>query len=499
MAPMSGEQRAKWAWVVLVVAPLSGVSCTKKSDAPLEPELAPSSSAASAITAPSVESSPVRMPLLPYRSVHELAANSRVFPLTNGVVICVDCEIREQPNNDRKLFTFDGVELKELPGLLSDKKISAAFGASINQELKPLKGGDYRFTGTLPQPLLVEAYGQDYEDDNARDGTATISHYFVKRGTTWARADTDTSKFPSTHPPGWDTFEQPRGLPRAFDDAMLHAPALHGWTLSGGDGPLLLARDEKLDRWNGHTWETHDAPWQKVRLARRLTDGRSIVLAAGQGLFAISAEGEIERVDVRSERHEYAVLLIEGKPWLATDRALYVPQQAETKLAPLPAREPNAERPKPPSLAEVTAGTAAAPSAAPSVDPPAPAVGVAAAESIPPMTAFGESCRTPFVVLFTPPESNWRYYDAAQNLSGAVSLQDSLWFAEFTRKSTTYFGAQASDEATARALMLAYVEKVPKGKPILGCLDLKAYVPDPYRPKWDAKRILINLRAGQLL
>jgi len=115
------------------------------------------------------------------------------------------------------------------------------------------------------------------------------------------------------------------------------------------------------------------------------------------------------------------------------------------------------------------------------------------------MTNFSEHCKTPFVVLFTPPEPHWNYLQAVDNLVAAAPLQDSLWFVEFTRNQVTYFGAQAADEAAARALIAAYVGKVPKAKPVLGCLDVKAYLPDPYTPKWDAERYLINLGSGEIL
>lgn len=477
---------------------LFACGCAKKSEPP-KPEPAPSSSAASAISVASAEPALERKaPILEYRLVQELPAGARIFPLTNGVVMCFDCGIGDKPKNERKLLTFDGKEVKELAGLLSDKKISAALGTSITQELKELKGGDYRFTGTLPGPLYVEAYGQDYEDDNARDGTATISHFFVKRGATWEQEQPDESLYPSTHPPSWNAYAEPRGLPRVHDDAMLHAEHVTGWTLSGGNAPLLLAYDGKLDSWDGKAWSSTAAPWVNVRVARRLTDGRSFVLSRTLGLFAISAGGDVERVDISSQRRDFELLLIQDQPWLATDRGLYVPVEAQIKVAPLPVREPKVPRPKPPAVSASAAPEAA--SAAPSASaPPDGSTSAPPPPGIPAAVGFSASCKTPFVALFTPPQPHWSYAEAARNLAGAAAWQDSLWFAEYTRKGVTYFGAQAADEATARALMAAYVAAVPLAKPILSCLDLKAYLPDAYQPKWDAERVLINLRAGQLL
>ena len=163
-----------------------------------------------------------------------------------------------------------------------------------------------------------------------------------------------------------------------------------------------------------------------------------------------------------------------------------------------------------PAPSDAPASATPTPSAAPadsvagvsSAAPPLPAASASAAtasEDLPAMTAFTTSCKAPFVVLFTPPNPGWSYVEAAQNLKGTKELQDKLWFFELRQRKVTYFGAQAEDEATARALMAAYQAKVPKSKPILSCLDVKSYIPDRYQGKHDAEAVLINLSAGFVL
>ena len=501
---MLGESWGRGVWFLISLVALSG--CSKKVDATAHPEPVASSSAAPATALSAPPPAPPKS-LLEYSLVQKFDGSPRFFQLNNGLLVCSDCDIGAKPNNDRHVFVYDGTDVKELPGLLSDKKISASLGASVTQLLKPLDGGVYRFTGELPKPLFVEVYGMKDDDNIERNGAPYISRYLESQGKSWVEGGIDISKYPTTSVPSWDTYEAPRALPRAYDEALLHAPETRGWAVVGGKGPLLIVRDDNLERWDGKAWTTEPAIWSKVRLARRFADGRSLVFADG-GLFAISAEGAMTRVAVGDTTDAFNVYLINGKPWVTTRNALYVPADKALALADLPKREPAPARPSPPvAVADATPGTApsvaTAPSAMPAPSataaPAASAAAVLAPSGITAMTGFSASCKTPFVVLFTPPSPNWSYSEAAGNLVGAAELQDKLWFAQFTNIKATYFGAQAADEAAARALIAAYVERVPKAKPILGCLDVKAYLPNPYEPKWDAERVLINLRAGSVL
>jgi hypothetical protein len=499
---MSGA-RIGWVGLGLVAC----LACSKKQAHEATPEPpAPSAvaSAAPATALPSAEPAPAK-PIFELKVGGELPGRAEFFPLTNGVVACVDCRIGDSPKTERGVFTFDGKEL-----------------------MKPLGGGVYRFTGELPRPLLVEAYGYMENVENPRLGTPQESRYFERRGASWVLAESvDTSNYPNT---SWmrGNYVAIRELPRSYDEAMQRAPSL-GTLIAGGKGPLLIARKRTLDRYSGTEWITEKAPWNEVAVARRLQDGRSLVLS-GNDLFAVDVEGAILQVSTPDAKGIGTMFEISGQPWFTTVDQILVPAEGEVKLAPFPAREPRVKRPQPPpvasgpaasapaastsasppgsaapspSAAPTSSDLAALPPSAPSVTPSAAPVGSAnpepATEHIPAMTGFSAKCTTPFVVLFTPPEPNWSYLELVRNLDGAGELQDKLWFAEFSRNGVNYFGAQAADEASARALMAGYQAKVPKSKPILGCLDMKAYLPDPYQPKWDAIRILMNLRAGFLL
>ena len=76
------------------------------------------------------------------------------------------------------------------------------------------------------------------------------------------------------------------------------------------------------------------------------------------------------------------------------------------------------------NVAAPASSLAPMPSATPATSPGASGIGA--------MTNFTPACKTPFVVLFTPPRS-WSYYEAAQNLTHAAPLQDKLAFFEVER------------------------------------------------------------------
>jgi hypothetical protein len=117
-------------------------------------------------------------------------------------------------------------------------------------------------------------------------------------------------------------------------------------------------------------------------------------------------------------------------------------------------------------------------------------------ESIPAMVKFTDKCEQPFVVLFTPPNRGWDYRTAASNLKGQGELQSHLTFFEFVKSGVVYFGAQADSEQNAQTLMTAYKERVPKAKPMLGCLNATGYLPNAQTNKWDARVVGINLTVG---
>jgi hypothetical protein len=78
-------------------------------------------------------------------------------------------------------------------------------------------------------------------------------------------------------------------------------------------------------------------------------------------------------------------------------------------------------------------------------------------------------------------------------------MQDALEFAELARGGDVYFGFQARDEQTARAVMEVFAKSGASDEMHLGCWDMVSYVPDAYKPKWDAERALLNLRAREAI
>ena len=533
-------QQERWAkagiWLVCAGAALAG--CSKKPSAKATPEPLSSASdaAAMSVTEKDKDKEPEKpKPALSYRLGYHFLGKVTLFPLLKGVLACIDCDIGDKPNNDRHVFFFDGKETKELPNLLSDKRISANIGQSVTELLKPFDGGKYTFSGTGPNQLGLQVYGWRDDGSNGRQGYPHEERYLSFDGKSWqggAAQYTQNYLFGRDRP-----YNPPRELQRKYDNARLHGGS--GIVVASDDGPLLALASTwhmeggttlapHVDLWDGKAWQRHDAPWDSTFTVQRLVDGRTLVLA-DNGVFGIDSQGVASPVALEDEPRgaDVKLLLVGDEPWLVSPRNVYLPEEHGLAVAIVPSREAALARPAPPApdaLAIASAATAetpvaptaSAPSAAPSasvaliasatpsanvalIASAAPSAAAEPAPGIPALTGFSASCKTPFVVLFTPPHPAWNYSDAVRNFVDAAPLQDSLWFAEFTRNKVTYFGAQAADEAAARALMAAYVAKVPKAKPILGCLDIKAYLPDPYAPKWDAERLLINLASGLIL
>jgi hypothetical protein len=521
--------------VFWALSPLLVAGCSKKPEATAKPEPASSASAAPATALTPPEKTPEKpKAALEYRLGHHFDGKVSFFALTTGLLACVDCDIGAKPNNDRHVYFFDGTETKELPNLLSDKRISANLNESVTQLLKPFDGGVYIFSGAGPKQLNLEVYGMKDDDNIERNGAPQEHRYLSFDGKSWTPSE---PKYPNNDQlrPWRDNSSQLISLPRKYDQARLHGGG--GLAVASDDGPLLLIGEAgHLALWDGKAWLEQAADWKSTGVVQRLAGGRTLVLG-DTSAYGIDTHGTASRITLEDpplQATDLQLLLVENKPWLLSPRNVYVPVEAELRAAPALKREPDVKRPPPPAeLTAAASATAATASAAPSAVPSAPATAapsgstaptasvpaaasaaavnvapsVAAASAsadaaivgIPAMTGFSAGCKAPFVVLFTPPQPNWSYYEAARNLVDAAPLQDRLWFAEFTRNKVSYFGAQAADEEAARALMAAYVAKVPKAKPILGCLDIKAYLPDPYTPKWDAERILLNIATGMIL
>lgn len=416
--------------------------------------------------------------------VHSFPKDVQHFELQNGLLLCGACTVEtSRLKEPRPLHAYEGKTLTDLTSLFDDAKISAALGTSVAELVTPTHGGTYRFLGVLPEPLFLALSG-DWDDDNTpRNGSVWVRRTLKRVGNTW-REIPDEKIFDEK----LESYERapgpPRDLPRQFDHALVRAPHWGKGEIPviGGDGPLLVIGSSVLDLWDPPAFRQLEPSWlatETIRGVARLATGYTLVATSG-GLHVIGRDGKSQalnwsdgdvpsRPDLFVLQNHLALLGIVGEEArlyrFENDEPLAVPHRGRTESIGTEPKKP----PKPDG------------------------------ESIPAMVKFTSACQHPFVVLFTPPSPRWSYATLAANLKGYAALQDHVTFVEFSRNGTVYFGAQADSEENARALMSAYVERVPKAKPQIGCLDAKNYLPDPTVDKWDARTISINLGVGSAL
>ncbi|MGC4068973.1 MAG: hypothetical protein QM784_30870 [Polyangiaceae bacterium] len=468
---------------VLFALPCVG-GCSKKSkESPKAGALGAAAVSAAASSAAPVD--PLRTAVPRFAVVSEFPNDATTFRLKNGLVICDACSVdtkrRKEP---RPLHAYDGTTLTDLTSLLDDNKIAAALSAtSVAALVEPSHGGAYRFLGKWPESLYVELFGEWDDDNTPRNGSVWIRRTLKRAGNTSREIPEE-----SVYDEKLERFDQepgpPRDLPRQFDAALVHAPHWGNGEIPvvGGDGPLLVLGAKVLDLWDEHVFRQLTPSWtgsETIDSVARLATGYTLV-ATSTGLYVVGRDGKSQPLewsggDVPSKPHLFVIqnhLAMLGV--VGAKMRLYRFENNEPLAVPHHGRKTN----------QATENRTAPPKDA---------------ESIPAMVKFTSACKHPFVVLFTPPGANWDYRSLAANLTGQGDLQDHLTFVEFLRGETVYFGAQADTEDLARALIGAYVGRVPKAKPQLGCLDAKGYLPDPTTDKWDARTVSINLAVGSAL
>lgn len=463
-------------WVLLLGAALASIGCSKKKDAAPEPIASGATSAASASAAVNAAPSEPERPksAIELELVKAFERRPSIHQLASGLVLCEDCAIGDKDRPaERAVYAFDKDGFRPTPWTLKDKQFAGFLGGPVSLALKQAGGGSYRFRGTDTAAPILEIYGFYDDDGIERNGALVISHRFKRIANGWQVFD-DYGEEPGT---AVEHQQPPNRLPREYDEALLHAPYLGDFEpgptrIAGGGGPLLVVDDRRLDYFDGKAWTQREMPFEETRIARRLSDGRTLVRATG-GLFVLDREAkasEVQLPDGQSAKNAQWYLAGQ-RPVFVVDRFVYAAVDRALAVVPPPEREPTPKRP----------------------EPPEPKAGIAK------LSNFTPACAAPFVVLFNPPGSDYNYHTVAAKLKKHGELQDKLTFVEFQREEINYFGAQAEDEPSARALMEAYKAAEPRAKPILGCLDAKSYVGDRYTRRWDAKVVLINLEAGRWL
>jgi hypothetical protein len=417
--------------------------------------------------------------------VHAFPSDASWFKLDNGLVICSACTVETNRRKEpRPLHAYDGKTLTDLTRLFDDAKIAAALNeTSVAALVTPSHGGTYRFFGKWPEPLYLELFGEWDDDDTPRNGSIWVRRTLKRVGNTWREISDELRSEQQL-----DGFVQeagpPRDLPRQFDEVLVHAPhwGNNEIPVVGGDGPLLVLGARVLDLWDQHAFRQLTPSWtadEPIGSVARLATGYTLV-ATHRGLYVIGRDGKSQALEWSDGEPPTKPQLLVVQNHLAllgrvgVELRLYRFEQDAPLAVPHRRRRENGSQER--------------------RDPPATNT-----ESIPAMVKFTSACQHPFVVLFTPPSRDWDYRTLAANLKGRSELQDHLTFVEFLRGETVYFGAQADNEDHARALISAYVGRVPQAKPQLGCLDAKSYLPDPFVDKWDARTVAINLTVGSAL
>ena len=413
-----------------------------------------------------------------FRLLHQFGPNAGFYPLDqgDGLLICDDCSVSYgTPAHHglvRRLFLFDGTELRDLPPLLDDEVTKAIGQVALTEAVEKVVDYRYLFVGRYPQPLYVQLTGEPPSSYQWVPPWFVLSNesgaWKLLQGPNLGLSDTSQSN------DGVTSFQL------EYADALLHAPELHGLFLAGGNGPLLLLTDDAVHRWDGQAWQEQPASWERPGLARRLDDGRSLVLTS-RGAFMIDARGiptqrpvvPLAGEPIRGREDDRLRLnVVRGTPYLSTAGALWAPKEPHIRIVERPTQTPRKRR------SDVPRG----------------------ARGVPPRRDFDATCKTPFVTLsrIDPKDFSWwmqshSYF--ARRLADAWQMQDALEFAEFARGADVYFGFQARDEQTARAVMEVFGKSGASAEMHLGCWDMVSYVPDAYQPKWDAERALLNLRA----
>lgn len=442
---------------------------------------------------------------------HHTSQKSHFTWLGKGVVVC-----------DNGLCRGDAFAVTE-KGVVDTYEPTEAIQLRHPQALKMdgLPWG-YSYSGNYPDVCTTVVYYGD------RDNSTGVT--LKRSGKTWVDGNCASSPSYNEYPV---IVKRP---PREFDDALLHAPIAEAakTLLRGANAPPMLIAKHALHVWDGKTWSTKDGPWKTHNLDAfrnetapstrpvRLSNGATLVLEGG---YYINAQGEIAALQLIQDDKPVAVnveivgaIWEEKSPWLIAmdDKEIYLAtldasEKTPFVRAPIPARE---SAPSQPTTSSSAATPIPAPpttaNAAPSASANAPELIPSAWEDLPApakpappkpveLPAFTAECKTPFVLLASPPKPGQAYATTRESLKGHGEFQDMVTFVEIVIDEKTLFGVQTRTEADAKSF-IELVEKNIKGmKPALRCFDVVSKIPDRYAPPSGMRIVGINLTTGELI
>jgi hypothetical protein len=419
----------------------------------------------SASAAPAPSAAP---PAAAYALIHAFPARTLLFGVETAVIACeAECIVpqdKKAPAPKVYLVTKDKTE--------EDKSLDleAAYKAvrpglrreNLNAMNQPVHGV---YWGRYPKDLRAVL-------DSPFDRSGDNMHPLGRSGKGWH------------YGANWDHAQYDRRTPPSLDDAVLHAPFYPGkWATWGSGGPAVITaggEQNHVAAWDGKAWKQTDAPFREVFSSYRLTSGAT-VFATDKGPFLYSTKGELTRVDLPGVKLDGATFEdgavsawpVDGAIWFgvkgADDTKVFAPTSDAFAAAP----EPPAEKPttrrerKDTDLDEM----------------PAP-------------TNLSDACKTPFVVLATPPANiyGWTPTETLVALKGHFELQDDVTFVTYRRVGVQYFGAQTKTADEARRIVDLVKER--KMKPQLACLDALAHTAIGAEPAKGVTLLRINVGAG---
>ena len=455
--------------LTIIAAGLLGLSCSKK-DPPVEakPEPIPSGSMRSAPEPPKKEAPEV----IRFSLDKHIKQKVRVFEVGSAAVVCAEpCVFKKGPPNKTWLVDKDGVreDPKLWPGHAWQHLIPHLETEGNGEGIAVSYFGEY-------PKLRATAY------TGSRTGEVLPALVFQKKY--WSPADRHLA----------DSSKRPRP-PRRYDVALVTAPIDVNpidKLVYGGGGPTLLAGPKKLHVYKGDSWATRPAPWDNAPRSIRLAGGATLVVAK-ENVFLVGKDLKVTNVKLgQGEAPKKLAYLTLGTALRVLSRddglRVYRPTQAAGLLVHPP--ENRKEPSKPRALATAVGVDSGA-------DGAAAQDGVS---EMPPPVGFSSKCKTPFVLLATPPDLGGSYSMTGQGLKGQHELAHNLTFVEYRRGKIHYFGAQAKDEASARKLMELVKQNIPGMKPQLGCLDAVGHIGDPYTAPPKAMRVVhMHLGSGTRL
>lgn len=391
----------------------------------------------------------------------------------------------------------------------------------------------YSYSGNYPDVCTTVIYYGD------RDNSTGVT--LKRSGKTWVDGNCASSPSYNDYP------EVVRRPPRELDDALLHAPIADAakTIVRGANAPPMLIAKNALHVWDGKTWSTKEGPWKSHDLNAfrnettpstrpvRLANGSTLVLEGG---YYINAQGEIGALQLIQDDKPVAAnveivgaIWEEKSPWLIAmdDKEIYLAtidasEKTSFVRAPIPERSGGSPIPAQAPQIPNNAPSAIAGAAPPSTANPAPSGSTSTPELIPSawddfnaatktapsnaapskpveLPAFTAECKTPFVLLASPPKPGQTYATTRESLKGHGEFQDLVTFVEIVIDEKTLFGVQTRTEADAKSFIELVTKNVKGMKPALRCFDVVSKIPDRYAPPPGMRIVGINLTTGELV